>query len=32
MVWDMFMPDVMLADRLMCTWTDMVLRLCDRGA
>ena len=25
-LWDMFLPgDVMLADRLMCTWTEMVM-------
>src|SRR5579864_9341291 len=30
-LWDMFMPgDVMLADRLMCTWTEMVM-LKQRG-
>ena len=31
MLWDMFIPgDVMLADRLMCTWTEMVM-LKQRG-
>jgi len=31
MLWDMFLPDdVMLADRLMCTWTEMVM-LKQRG-
>ncbi len=31
-LWDMFLPgDVMLADRLMCTWTEMVM-LKQRGS